>query len=229
MPALMPGPLVWLFVAAVIAHVTAGWAARRTGAERQALERLVADVTLWALLGSRLIYAVADPFAAIRQPARLLLLNGVLAAWGAAAGATLAVLYHAWCHRIHLGTTRNGAALILAVVGPALLLAWSPDGIPGPPALAPWGPVHPVAFYYAAAHLTVTVAVWQQPQQALRRYVTLLGAMFLILENFRQTPLLGGVATPLQLAGAAALLSGLAVWRTGKQAQGASPATEGKP
>lgn len=225
MPAVMLGPFVWLVLAAVVAHVTAAWAGRRTGADREALDRLVSDVILWALLGSRLIYALADPYGTIRQPARLLLLNGLLAAWGAAAGAALAVLYHALRHRIHQGATRNGAVLILAAAGPALLLAWSPAGTPSPLA-APLGPLHPVAFYYAAAHTAVAAAVWQQPDQAVRRHVPLLGAMFLIIENFRQAPLILGLATPLQLAGAATLLVGLAVWQPGPEGQGVNPFTK---
>lgn len=215
MPAVLQSSLVWLVVATGIAYASVGWAARRTGADREALDSLVTDIALWALLGSRLIYAISDPYATLHQPARLLLLNGVLAARGAAAGGALAVLYHAVRRRrFHLGTTRDGAALVLAAAGPALMLAWGPDGLAVPSTLAPLGPLHPVAFYYATIHVIVTAVLWLWPERSLARYVAMLGAMFVIVENFRQAPLVGGLATALQLVGAVALILGLAFWST---------------
>jgi prolipoprotein diacylglyceryltransferase len=200
MPLLISGTVVWLSVSAVLAYTLAGPAARRTGADRKVLDDLTGTVTLWALLGSRLIYAILNPAATVRQPIRLLMLKGIVSGWGAALGSLAALVYLISKRRLR-GTSFDGAILILASAMPALILAWDPEGIPTTALFALVGPTHPVAWYYAAASGAVAATLWLRPGQLTRHFTVLAGALFLLVDNFRAAPLLFGTFTGLQLVG----------------------------
>lgn len=194
--------IFWLAAAVVLAYTVAGLAARRTATQREALDDLVGTTVLWALLGSRLIYAVLDPAATVRQPVRVLLLKGVISEWGAVGGVVAALAYLVWKRRLH-AANRNGAILILASIMPPLMLAWNPRGVPSIPLLAILGETYAVSWYYAVAAAAIAAVLWFRPEQLTFRFTLLVGTALLIVDNFRAAPLLFGAVTSLQLLGAA--------------------------
>ncbi len=177
--------------------------AQRLSTPAELVDDLYLYSVLAGLLGSRLIYVVADPLTYIERPGRLLLASrGPLSPVGALL-AVLGVL--AWTiYRRKLPVWRVGDLLTPGLLAGGSLAVLGLD-LPGAPTAGSWPTTHPIELYLSLAGVTVSVVVWRWRTSLARPGLLTLAALVLLsplvvgIDFFRLAESAMGSLSALQL------------------------------